>query len=292
MRYRWMQAHQDVYPVAAMCRVLRAGPSGYYEWLGRPPSATQQRRERITEAVKTSHAASNGIYGYRKVHADLQAAGVACCAETVRRQMAANGLKSRRKRRFVATTDSRHTLPVAPNRLQRDFTAAGPNQKWLADITYVPTAEGWLYLAAVEDVFSRRIVGWAMGDRIDTNLVQTALKMAARQRLPEAGLLLHSDRGVQYASDAYQQNLRDLEIVCSMSRKGDCWDNAMMESFFGNLKTEGVDGKDYQTREEAKTDLFLYIEVFYNRQRRHAGLGYVSPADYEARPAPTPGQAA
>lgn len=287
-----MQTHQDVYPVTAMCTVLRVSAGGYYDWLKRPPSPTRQRRERIAAAVKQSHAASNGIYGYRKVHADLQAADLICCAETVRRQMAESGLKSRRKRRFVVTTDSRHPLPVAPNRLQRDFTTGGLNEKWLADITSIPTREGWLYLAAVEDVFSRRIVGWAMSDRIDTNLVQAALRMAVRQRLPEAGLLLHSDRGVQYASDAYQQNLRDLEIVCSMSRKGDCWDNAMMESFFGNLKTEWIDGKDYQTREEAKMDLFRYIEVFYHRQRRHAALSYVSPVEFEARHALTPGQAA
>ena len=182
--------------------------------------------------------------------------------------------------------------PVADNLLDRNFTATAPNQKWLTDITYVPTREGWLYLATVLDVFSRRIVGWSMSERIDTELVKSALHMATTQRSPGPGLLHHSDRGVQYASDIYQQTLDELGIVCSMSRKGNCWDNAMMESFFGSVKTEWVYGKDYQTREEAKNDLFKYIEVFYNRQRRHASLGYLSPAEFERQYEVTQDQAA
>jgi putative transposase len=212
--------------------------------------------------------------------------------EIVRRVLRDVGLRSRTKRKFVVTTDSNHTQPVAENLLARDFTATAPNQKWLTDITYLATQEGWVYLAAVLDVFSRKIVGWSMSERIDTELVQSALQMATTQRSPEAGLLHHSDRGVQYTSESYQQTLEDLEMVCSMSLKGDCWDNAMMESFFGSLKTEWVYGKEYATREEAKQDMFKYIEMFYNRQRRHASLGYISPAEFERRYEVTEDQAA
>ena len=283
MRYQWIQDHQPHYPVSIMCHMLQVSSSGFYDWQDREPSAQQQRRDKIAQAAARSHFASHRIYGYRKVWEDLQEQKMTCCPETIRRVLRQLGLFSRTKRKFVATTDSNHSQPVAENLLDRDFTATAPNQKWLTDITYVPTRQGWLYLAAVLDVFSRRIVGWSMSERIDTELVKSALRMATAQRSPGPGLLHHSDRGVQYASEAYQWALDELEMVCSMSRKGNCWDNAMMESFFGSLKTEWVYGKDYQTREEAKNDLFIYIEVFYNRQRRHAALGYVSPADFERR---------
>lgn len=292
MRYTWIQKHRRHYPVALMCDVLQVSPSGYYDWQVRKPSQQQQHRDKIVQAAARSHFESHRIYGYRKVWEDLDEQQVACCPETVRRVLQELGLFSRRKRKFVVTTDSQHTQPVAENLLDRDFTAAGPNQKWLTDITYIPTREGWLYLAAVLDVFSRRIVGWSMSDRIDTELVTSALQMATTQRSPEAGLLHHSDRGVQYASDAYRQILDELGVVCSMSRKGNCWDNAMMESFFGSLKSEWVYGKDYQTQEDAKQDLFKYIEMFYNRQRRHASLGYISPAEFERRYEVTQDQAA
>lgn len=283
MRYQWIQKHRRHYPVALMCKVLQVSPSGYYDWRVREPSLPQQQRAKIAQAAARSHFESHRIYGYRKVWQDLDEQQVACCPETVRRVLQELGLFSRTKRKFVVTTDSQHAQPVAENLLDRDFTAARPNQKWLTDITYIPTREGWLYLAAVLDVFSRRIVGWSMSERIDTELVTSALQMATTQRSPQPGLLHHSDRGVQYASDAYQQILSDLGVVCSMSRKGNCWDNAMMESFFGSLKSEWVYGKDYQTQEEAKQDLFKYIEMFYNRQRRHASLGYISPAEFERR---------
>ena len=292
MRYQWIHKHRSHYPVSLMCNVLQVSPSGYYDWHGREPSQQQQRRDKILQAAARSHFESHRIYGYRKVWEDLDEQQVACCPETVRRVLQELGLFSRTKRKFVVTTDSQHAQPAAENLLDRDFTAARPNQKWLTDITYIPTREGWLYLAAVLDVFSRRIVGWSMSDRIDTELVTSALQMATTQRSPEPGLLHHSDRGVQYASDAYQQVLSDLGVVCSMSRKGNCWDNAMMESFFGSLKTEWVYGKDYQTQEQARQDLFKYIEMFYNRQRRHASLGYISPAEFERRYEVTEDQAA
>ncbi len=283
MRYQWIKQHRRSYPLALMCRILQVSASGFYDWSDRRPSARQQRRDKIAQAAGRSHFESNRIYGYRKVWQDLAEQKIGCCSETVRRVLQELGLFSRTKRKFLTTTDSNHCQPVAENVLDRDFSATAPNQKWLTDITYISTREGWLYLAGVLDVFSRKVVGWSMSERIDTELVKSALHMATTQRSPETGLLHHSDRGVQYASDAYQQALDDLGIICSMSGKGDCWDNAMMESFFGSLKTEWVYGKDYQTREEAKQDLFKYMEMFYNRQRRHAALGYISPAEFERR---------
>jgi transposase InsO family protein len=283
MRYQWIKKHHRRYPLVMMCRVLKVSTSGFYDWDKRSPSKQQQRREKIAQAAARSYFESYRIYGYRKVWEDLIEQKIACCLETVRRVLRDLGLFSRTKRKFVVTTDSKHSQPVADNILDRDFTAAAPNQKWLTDITYIPTQEGWLYLAAVLDVFSRRIVGWSMSARIDTELTKSALYMATVQRDVEPGLLHHSDRGVQYAAEAYQRKLEDLEMVCSMSGKGDCWDNAMMESFFGSLKTEWIYGKNYLTREEAKQDVFKYIELFYNRQRRHASLGYVSPAEFEKK---------
>ena len=281
MRYAWIQEHTKTFPVAVMCRVLQVSTSGYYDWLGRKPSSQQQRREQIAQQAAHSYFESKRIYGYRKVYQDLLEGGVLCCEETVRRIMRRIGLYSRIKGKFVVTTDSGHDLIVAANLLDRNFTAEMPNQKWVADITYVATDEGWLYLAAVMDLFSRRIVGWAMSEHIDASLVVSAMAMALSQRRPEVGLLHHSDRGSQYASDVFQELLQDNGIVCSMSRKGDCWDNACMESFFGSLKTEWVTVKKYKTRDEAEKDIFKYIELFYNRKRRHAALGYLSPAAYE-----------
>lgn len=266
-----------------MCQVLDVSRSGYSAWRNRPPSAHQQRREQIAQSAAASYFQSNRVYGYRKVWEDLREEGIECCEETVRRILGKLGLYSRVKRKFVVTTDSQHSEPIAANLLARDFTATRPNEKWVADITYVGTEEGWLYLAAVMDLYSRRIVGWSMSDRIDKTLTMSALDMAVRHRRPDVGLVHHSDRGVQYVSGDYQQRLEGLEIICSMSDKGDCWDNAVMESFFGSLKTEWVYGKQYTTREIAQQDLFKYIEVFYNHRRRHASLDYVSPAAFEQR---------
>ena len=283
MRYAWIAEHRDSWPIAAMCRTLRVSPSGFYDWRSRKPSARSLLRDRIALAVAESHAESHQVYGYRRVHTDVvEDHEIPCCDETVRNVMSALGLRGKHKERFVRTTDSDHDKPVAGNLLQRDFTTAGPNQKWLADITYIATREGWLYLATVLDAFSRRVVGWSMSERIDAALVCDALEMAVGMRCPDEGLIHHSDRGGQYASESMDK-LFDLHgIAVSMSRKADPWNNAMQESFFGTLKTEWADGV-YASRDEAKRELFKYIELFYNPRRRHSSLGNISPVEYERR---------
>jgi len=283
VRHAWIHSQRDFYPVGLLCRVLKVSRSGYYAWRRREPSAGTQRRQEIARAAHQSHDASHGTYGYRRVHRDLiEDHAIACCRETVRRVMADLGLYGKHKRRFVKTTDSNHDEPLATNLLQRDFTATRPNQKWLADITYIRLTEGWLYLAAILDCFSRRVVGWSMSRRIDAALVCQALEMALMKRRPQGDLVHHSDRGVQYASQALRDLLQREGVTISMSRKGDPWDNAMMESFFGSLKTEWID-TGYATEEEARTEVFKYIEMFYNPTRRHSALGYLSPAEYERR---------
>jgi len=264
-----------------MCEVLEVSSSGYYAWRDRHPSAQAQRREAVRQAVVESHEGSHRVYGYRKVHADVVERGLLCSAEMVRRVMRAEGRCARHRRRFVITTDSRHDQPVAPNVLAREFAAERPNEKWVGDITYIWTEEGWLYLAAVLDLCSRRVVGWAMSRRIDAALVCEAMHAALRQRLPGGALLHHSDRGSQYASEAFADVLELHGIECSMSRKGNCWDNACMERFFCSLKTEWSNHYRYQTRDEARQSIFEYIEVFYNRKRRHQALGYLSPVAFE-----------
>lgn len=281
MRYAWIETQRDCYPLKRLCRVLQISRSGYYAWRRRPPSATAERREAMAQAARESHRDSHGTYGYRRVHRDLREdRAIVCSRETVRRVMADLGLSGRQKRRFVKTTDSNHAEPVARNLLQRDFTATRPNQKWLADITYIRVAEGWRYLAVILDCFSRRIVGWSLSRRIDAELVCAALAMALLRRCPQEDLVHHSDRGVQYASQKLRETLARHKVTMSMSRKGDPWDNAMMESFFGSLKSEWI-ATGYATEEEARMELFKYIEMFYNPTRRHSALGYLSPAEYE-----------
>ena len=281
MRFAWIKQHDEEFPIAIMCKVLQVSDSGYYDRLKHKPSAAWQRRQTIAQAAARFYFESQRIYGYRKVYEDLRQANIECCRETVRRIMCQIGLYSRVKRRFVRTMDSNHNMAVAQNLLDRDFKADAVNTKWAADITYVPTDQGWLYFAAVMDLYSRRIIGWSMSEDIDSKLVTDALRMAISQRKPQAGLVHHSDRGSQYASDDFQDLLADNGIVCSMSRKGNCWDNACMESFFGSFKTEWVRDKKYSSFTEAKKDIFKYVEIFYNRRRRHASLGYLSPAAYE-----------
>jgi len=281
MKYAWIKKHVKEFAVSSMCDVLQISTSGYYGWPEHKPSEQQQRRGHIAQAAARFYFESERIYGYRKIYEDLRQANIDCCRETVRRIMNQIGLFSRVKRKFVHTTDSDHDMAVAQNLLDRDFTAAAVNKKWAADITYISTEQGWLYLAAVMDLYSRKIIGWAMSEHIDSDLVTSALKIAISQRKPQTGLLHHSDRGSQYASDNFQDLLEDNGIVCSMSRKGNCWDNACMESFFGSLKTEWVRDKKYSGFTEAKKDIFKYVEIFYNRRRRHASLGYLSPAAYE-----------
>ena len=264
------------------CRVLNVSRSGYYAWLGRAPSATAKRRGELTERIRQAHRQSREIYGSPRVHRELLAADLRCSKNTVAKLMRQAGIRSKMRRRFVVrTTDSRHAHPIAANRLNREFQRQQPNQAWAADITYVPTGEGWLYLAAMIDLCSRKIVGWATSDSLAAELSCRALRMAVVQRQPGAPVLHHSDRGVQYACDDYQGLLARHGLEGSMSRRGNCYDNAVMESFFGTLKTELVHHENYSTREAARQSLFEYIEVFYNRQRRHSSLGYVSPAAYE-----------
>jgi len=267
-----------------MCRVLGVSRAGYYAWRKRAPSAAEVRREELTEQVKQIHTRVKGRYGSPRIHAELVARGHACCANFVAKLMREAGLAAKTKRKFRQTTDSNHSMPVAENVLDRQFEPGQPNASWVADITYVPTREGWLYLAVVEDLFSRMVVGWSMDSSMESRLVVDALEMALARRLSLKGssaLVAHSDRGSQYASDHYQRRLRDERITCSMSRRGDCWDNAPMESFFASLKKELVHDEDYATREQAKASIFEYIEAFYNRVRRHSSLGFLSPGDFE-----------
>jgi putative transposase len=283
VKYAWIKSNTKHFPLTQMCRVLMVSLSGYYECIKRPACQHMIRRQSIAQAAAHSYFESNRIYGYRKVHEDLLQDNINCCSETVRRIMRDIGLYSRVKRKYVVTTDSDHSFKIADNILNRNFTADSPNQKWAADITYIPTNSGWLYLAVVMDLFSRRIVGWSMSKNIDSELVQNAMKMAILHRNPDKGLIHHSDRGVQYAAQDFQDLLYDNDFICSMSRKGNCWDNACVESFFGSLKNEWVKDKTYESFKEAEIDIFNYIEVFYNRKRRHASLGNVSPAEYEKK---------
>ncbi len=271
-----------------MCRVLQISRSGYYASRSRPVSRQAQRRAQLRVAIRTAHAQSRRTYGSPRVQAALVATGERCSVNTVARLMREEGLQARRRRMFRVTTDSRHSRPVAANLLNRDFTAARPNQKWVADITYIPTGEGWLYLAAELDLHSRRWVGWAMSSRLTTALVLAALRMAIEQRRPPSGLLHHSDRGSQYASRAFRDTLAAHKMVASMSRRGDAYDNAVMESCFGTLKKELVHRTRYTTRAAAQQAIFEYIEVFYNRQRRHSTLDYRSPVEYEQITADVP----
>lgn len=264
-----------------MCRVLAVSRSGYYAWRGRGPSRRQCEDAVLLERIKESYVRGRKVYGSPRITKDLKAEGMECGRRRVARLMRSIGLRAKTKRRFKVTTDSRHKLPVAPNLLERNFTAEAPDKVWVSDITCVWTSEGWLYLLAVLDIYSRKIVGWSTGLRLTESLAIEALKQAVHRRMPEKGLLFHSDRGGQYAGSAFRYLLKRYGMVQSMSKKGDCWDNAVMESFFHTMKTEHVYFEKYATRAEAKRKLFDYIELFYNRQRRHSTLGYVSPVEYE-----------
>jgi putative transposase len=279
--FSFIEQHKQDWPVPLMCEALDVSPQGFYAWRQRPTSAQQQRRDALLVQIRAVHAEVKQCYGSPRMARELQAKGVPCCVNTVARLMHDNDIRSKTARKFRSTTDSNHPLPVAENVLDRQFAASGPNEKWVADITYIPTREGWLYLAVVEDLYSRMVVGWSMADHMQSRLVVDALAMAVQRRLPEEGLLAHSDRGSQYASDHYQRLLGAHGIECSMSGVGQCWDNAPMESFFASLKKELVHHEDYQSRAEARTSIVEYIEVFYNPKRRHSSLGYVSPAEYE-----------
>ena len=281
-----MERQRERYPLAVMCGVLGVSRAGYYAWHrrgGRAPGERQRRREELAAEIRLAHEHSRGTYGSPRVYRELKGRGVGVCENTVAKVMKQQGIRSITRRRFRArTTDSTHAHPVAPNVLDRDSSADAPNRKWAADITYVATDQGWLYLAAVIDLCSRKVVGWAMGDHLRAQLCTEALDMALKRRRPGAGLVHHSDRGVQYACADYRDLLRSQGIECSMSRRGDCYDNAVVESFFKTLKVELVYHQRYQTREQARRSVFEYLEVFYNRRRLHSSLGYVSPEQFEA----------
>ena len=281
MTFRFIEAHQGQWPVRLLCDALGVSPAGYYAWHDRPASARQRRHDALLVEIRAIHAEFHARYGSPRVHAELAARGHDCCVNTVAKLMRDHGIRAKTARKFRCTTDSDHDLPVAENLLDRQFDPAAPNEAWVADITYIPTREGWLYLAAVEDLYSRRVLGWSMAEHLESRLVVHALALAVERRLPGAGLLAHSDRGSQYASAHYQALLAKHGIECSMSRRADYWDNAPMESFFASLKKELVHDADFATRAEARAAIVEYIEVFYNTKRRHSSLGYVSPAEYE-----------
>jgi len=286
MRYHFIQDHQGQFRSGILFRVIQVSSSAFYAWQKRGVSARARQKAHLLAHIDAIFQESDGRYGSPRVHQDLQARGIGCSQKRVARLMKEQHLVARKPRRFVVTTDSSHALPVAQNLLNRQYqveAVAEVNRAWAGDITYVPTAQGWLYLAVVLDLKSRRVIGWSMSDSLEQTLVHEALEMAVGQRLSARSeqLLFHSDRGSQYAACAYQERLVDWGIVASMSRRGNCWDNAVVESFFATLKKEEVHREQYLTREQAKASLFFYIEIFYNRKRRHSALGYLSPHDYE-----------
>ncbi len=282
MTFAFIEPHATTWPVRLTCRVLGVSPSGDYGWRSRPESARSASSRQLLDDVQRIHAEHQRRYGSPRVHAALRAEGRAASRGRVERLMRHHGIRALAGRRFrPCTTDSRHDLPIASNLLKQLFSAALPNQVWLADITYLPTAEGWLYLAAVLDLASRKIVGWSMRDHMRTELTSAALMMATQRQRPPAGLIRHSDRGSQYAAEAYRRQLADIHAIPSMSRAGCCYDNAPMESFFHTLKVELVHQRRWATRDEARRDLFAYIEGYYNRQRLHSALGYITPEQAE-----------
>ena len=286
MRFRFIEDRRADYPVRVMCSVLGVSPAGYYAWRSRPESRQSAANRNLVDDIKRVHRDVCGRYGSPRIHVELKAQGRGAGRGRIERLMRRHGIRAIMARpRRVRTTDSRHDLPIAPNLLNRDFTAAAPNRIWLTDITYIETGQGWLYLAAVMDLYSRRIVGWAMADNLRTELPSAALQMAISAKRPGAGLIHHSDRGVQYASADYRKAMQSAGFQASMSRKADCYDNAPMESFFHTLKTELIYHRCYATRAEATRDIFAYIEGFYNRTRRHSAIGYISPIEMELKAA-------
>ena len=286
MRFRFIEDRRADYPVTLLCDVLGVSPAGYYAWRSRPESRRSAANRDLVDDIRRVHSDTRGRYGSPRIHVELRAQGRGVSRGRIERLMRRYGIRAIMARpRRVRTTDSRHDLPIAPNLLDRNFIASAPNQIWLADITYIETGQGWLYLAAVMDLYSRRIVGWAMADQLRADLPLAAMRMAISAQRPSAGLIHHSDRGVQYASADYRQLMQSAGLRASMSRKGNCYDNAPMESFFHTLKTELVHHRHYATRAEAKRDIFAYIEGFYNRTRRHSAIGYISPIEMELKAA-------
>lgn len=282
MKFLFIEAEKVAYPVRVLCRVLEVSPAGFYAWLARPESERAKENRKLVVEIRAIHSESGERYGSPRVHAELKDRGLDVGKNRVARLMSENDLEARPKRKFRKTTDSRHDHPVAENILARNFDADAPNQSWVTDITYIATQEGWLYLAVILDLYSRRVVGWATSASLHRDLALDALDAALKARDVPRGLVHHSDRGCQYASAEYQSRLETNGLVCSMSRKGNCWDNAVAESFFATIKGELVEYEDFVTRAQADRALFEYIEVFYNRRRRHSSLGYMTPAKFES----------
>jgi transposase InsO family protein len=283
VRFAFIATEKAAFPVRVLCRTLHVSRAGFYAWHARSPARRLGADERLGIEIAAIHAESRQRYGSPRIHAELQDRGCRTGRKRVARLMRVRGLAARRRRRFRVTTQSQHPFPIAPNLLARQFERAVPDQAWVTDITYIPTGEGWLYLAVILDLCSRFAVGWAMSERITDDLTLDALDMALARRRPAQGLLHHSDRGSQYASGDYQRVLAQHGIVCSMSRRGNCWDNAVAESFFATLKVELVHDATWNTRAAARCALFEYLEPFYNGRRRHSALGYLSPRAFEQR---------
>ena len=281
--YRFVDCEKAVFPIRTMCRVLGVSPSGYWAWAKRPPSARARRDAELADRIRIIHTRSRGTYGVPRVHAELAYEGIACGRKRVARLMAAAGLEGVHRRRAARTTVRDRDAAPAPDLVERSFAAAGPDRLWVADITYVPTWSGFLYVAVVVDAFSRVVVGWSMAGHLRTELILDALDMAITRRRPADGLVHHSDRGTQYTSLAFGRRCREAGIAQSMGSTGDAYDNAMAESFFASLETELLDRTSFRTRADARLAVFDYIEAFYNPQRRHSALDYLSPADFERR---------
>ncbi|MCL7488872.1 MAG: IS3 family transposase [Desulfobulbaceae bacterium] len=281
LKYQFVDAEKKSYPIALICAVIRISRSGYYAWRKRDKSLRQRENDRLIPIVKAAHKKSKETYGTRRIAEEIKAHGINCGRTRAGTLMKLADVVAKQKKKFKATTDSKHNLPVAPNLLDRQFEVQEQDKVYVGDITYLWTQEGWLYLAVVLDLFSRQIVGWSMSNRMTKKLVMDALRMAIWRRRPAPGLIFHTDRGSQYCSNDFQKLLKAHGMVSSMSRKGNCWDNAVVESFFGSLKTERVFFSNYATREAAKSDVVDYIEMFYNSHRRHSYLGYVSPKEFE-----------
>ena len=278
-----IKRHEGEHSIAMMCRVLTVSRSGYYHWRGRQPSPREQDNVRLAAAVQRVYAEHQGRAGAPRITRQLRDEGWRVGKNRVARIMCNHGLRARAARKYKATTQSNHNLPVAPNLLSQDFTAAAPDRKWVSDITYIATDEGWLYLAVVLDLYARRVVGWAMDGRMTAVLVCDALRMALWRRRMPRGVIVHSDRGSQYCAGDYQRLLTEHGLVCSMSKKGDCYDNAAMESWNHSFKVEAIHGERFASRDAAKAHVFDYIEVYYNRRRLHSTLGYLTPEAFEAR---------
>jgi transposase InsO family protein len=282
MKYRFISDHAETFKVGRMCKLLNVSRSGFYTWRKRPESPRSRENRALKDRIRVLHADSHGIYGSPRIHRDLKEAGVRCGKNRVARIMRDAGIRSRTRKKFKATTNSKHDLPVAPNLLNQHFSVEAADSAWVGDITYVWTDEGWLYLATLLDLFNREVIGWSASSRMTRQLAIDALQMALGKRNPGQGLLHHTDRGSQYASAEYQRILKEHGMICSMSRKGNCYDNAVAESFFARLKSEWVNHQRYRSRAEAIQSLFYYIEIFYNRKRRHSSIEYATPQGYEA----------